>query len=86
MYFVYLLECKDGTIYAGITTDIKRRFQEHKDGIGSHYTRSRKVKRLLYTEKHKDRSAASKRELEIKGWNRKKKLLLAKRTSNKKPA
>lgn len=76
MYFVYLLECKDGTIYTGITTDIKRRFEEHKNGIGSRYTRSRKVKRILYTEKHKNRSSATKREIEIKKMSRKMKLAL----------
>lgn len=76
MYFVYLLECKDGTVYTGITTDIKRRLEEHKNGIGSRYTRSRKVKRILYTEKHKDRSSASKRESEIKRMPRKQKLKL----------
>ncbi|MBX9765611.1 GIY-YIG nuclease family protein [Patescibacteria group bacterium] len=74
MYLVYLLECKDGTIYTGITTNVKRRLEEHKNGIGSRYTRSRKVKRLLYTEKHKNRSSASKREAEIKRMPRKKKL------------
>ena len=41
MYFVYLIKCKDGTIYTGITTDVKRRFVEHKEGKGGHYTRSR---------------------------------------------
>lgn len=79
MYFLYLLECKDGTVYTGITTDVTRRFEEHKNGIGSRYTRSRKVKRLLYTEKHKDRSSASKREAEVKRMPKAKKLLLIKR-------
>lgn len=78
-YTVYLLECRDGTIYTGITTDIVRRLAEHKEGIGSRYTSSRKVKRLLYTEKHKDRSSASKREAEIKRLTRKAKLALVKR-------
>lgn len=78
MYYVYLLLCKDNTIYTGITTDVKRRFQEHKDGTASKYTRSRKVKKLLYSEKLPTRSAALKRELEIKSWNRKDKLELTK--------
>lgn len=76
MYFVYLLECKDGSIYTGITTDVKRRLAEHKAGKGGHYTRAKKVKKLLYQEKHPDRSSASKREAEIKKWSRKKKLIL----------
>ncbi len=78
MYFVYLLQCKDGTIYTGITTDVKRRLVEHKEGKGGHYTRARKVKRLLYTEKQPNRSSALKREAEIKSWDRKKKLQLIK--------
>ena len=79
MYFLYLLECKDGTIYTGITTDVKRRFLEHKNGVGSHYTRARKAKRILYTEKHKNRSLASKREAEVKRMPRKEKLKLKKK-------
>jgi len=78
MYFVYLLQCKDGTIYTGITTDVKRRFLEHKDGKGGHYTSSRKVVKVLYTENHKDRSSALRREGQIKGWRREKKLNLTK--------
>ena len=74
MYYVYLLQCGDGTIYTGITTDVERRFQEHKNGKGGHYTSSRKAVKLLYTEKQKNRSNALKREAEIKGWRREKKL------------
>lgn len=73
MYFVYLIKCKDGSIYTGITTDVKRRLQEHKDGLGGRYTRSKGISKLLYSEKHPDRSAALKRELEIKSWTRKQK-------------
>lgn len=75
-YFVYLLECEDGSIYTGITTDIRRRGSEHKSGIGSNFTRAKKAKRMLYTEEHPDRSSASKREAEIKKWPREKKLAL----------
>jgi len=76
MYYLYLLECKDKSIYTGITTDIQRRFKEHSLGKGGAYTRSKKVKKVLYTEQFKTRSEALKRELEIKGWRRKKKLSL----------
>ena len=75
-YYVYLIECKDNTLYAGITTNTQRRFKEHLLGKGGAYTRSKKVKKLLYTEKCKNRSTALKREAEIKGWHRKKKLTL----------
>lgn len=76
LYFVYLIQCEDKSIYTGITTDLKRRFKEHQDKIGSNYTRAHKVKKLVYSEKHKDRSEASKREAEIKSWRREKKLAL----------
>lgn len=76
MYYVYLILCRDNSIYTGITTDVERRFREHQDGTASKYTRSRKAKKLLYSEKARTRSAALKRELEIKSWPRKKKLEL----------
>ena len=76
MYYVYILECKDGTLYTGITTDVKRRFREHSLGKGGAYTRSKKVKKVLYTQKYPDRSSALKREAEIKSWRRDKKLSL----------
>jgi putative endonuclease len=90
MYFVYLLECANGNIYTGITTDVERRFQEHlnsdeKDNIknksknkGANYTRANKPVKILYTEKCENRSVASKREAEIKKWPRQKKLDLIK--------
>jgi putative endonuclease len=76
MYFVYILECENGSFYTGITTDVTRRFKEHKTGAGGHYTRSQKVVRVAYTEKHPDRSSALKREAQIKAWPRPKKLAL----------
>jgi len=79
MYFVYLLECKDGSLYTGITTDVERRFAEHKSGIGGHYTRSKEVVRVVYTEQYPNRSFALKREAQIKGWTRQKKLALIKK-------
>lgn len=75
-YFVYLIKCNDGTIYTGITTDLKRRFIEHKNGKGGHYTKSRGVTKILYSEPSKDKSSALKRESEIKSWTRNKKLTL----------
>lgn len=75
-YFVYLLECADGSLYTGITTDVERRFSEHQKGIGSHFTRAKKAKRIIYREPQPDRSAAQKREAEIKKWPRAKKLAL----------
>ena len=77
-YFVYLLECDDKSIYTGTTTDVARRFDEHKVGKGGHYTSSRRVVKILYIEQFKTRSKALKREFEIKSWPRSKKLSLIK--------
>ena len=76
MYFVYILKCKDGTLYTGITTDLKRRLAEHKSGKGASYTRARKAGRIVYSEKKKNRSTASRREAEIKSWTRAQKMKL----------
>ena len=76
MYTVYILLCRDKTLYTGITTDVKRRFEEHKKGEGAHYTRAHKPLRMVYTENAKDRSAASKRESQIKRYSRVEKLAL----------
>ncbi len=86
MYFVYLIECKDGSLYTGITTNVERRFREHKNGIGGHYTSSKKVVRVVYVEKRSNRSSALKREAEIKNWTRQQKLDLRKLKNKKQPA
>ena len=66
MWFIYILECKDKTLYTGITTDVKRRFLEHKNKKGGKYTSSHPVKRVVYTEIFHTRSEALKREIKIK--------------------
>ncbi len=76
MYFVYILECGDGSLYTGITTDPKRRLAEHQVGKGGHFTSSREVVGMVFTEEHPNRSSALKREAEIKSWKREKKMLL----------
>jgi len=75
-YFVYMIQCDDGSLYTGITTDIERRFSEHKNGKGGHYTASHRARKILYTEKHGTKGGALKREAEIKRWRRKKKMEL----------
>lgn len=77
MYFVYILQCGDKSLYTGITTDIARRLAEHKAGTGGHYTRARGAVRIVHSERHPDRSAASKREAQIKRLTRARKLALA---------
>lgn len=77
-WFVYIVECKDKSLYVGITTDIEKRINDHNSGKGCHYTKYRKPVKLLFYEKHKNRSSAVKRELEIKKFNRAKKFDLIK--------
>lgn len=76
MYVVYILECDDTSLYTGITNDLLRRFDQHKNGTGGHYTRAKKVVNIVYTEEHPDQSSALKREAQIKSWTRQKKLHL----------
>jgi putative endonuclease len=77
MYFVYLLQCADKSIYTGITTDVARRLAEHQTGkAGAKYTRAKGAVKILHTERFRNRSTASRREAEIKKWPRNKKLLL----------
>jgi putative endonuclease len=78
MYFVYILKCRDGTLYTGITTDVLRRFAEHKAGKGGAYTRAHGASKMVYKEKSPNRSSASKREAEIKKLSREQKLKLIK--------
>ena len=67
MYYVYILKCADDTLYTGITTELARRVDEHNGSDkGAKYTRVRRPVTLVYSELYDDRSAASKREYEIK--------------------
>ena len=66
IWFVYLIECADGSLYTGITVNVAARFQAHRQGKGARYTRSHPPLRVLATEAHPDRSAASRAEYRIK--------------------
>lgn len=68
-WWIYIVECVDGTYYTGITTNINKRVEKHNSGHGAKYTKFRKPVELLYYEKHKNRSWASKREIYIKKLN-----------------
>lgn len=77
MWFIYILECSDKTLYTGITTDVERRTLEHNiSSKGAKYTRVRRPVRLVYSESTANRSTASKRENEIKKLSRSSKLAL----------
>jgi putative endonuclease len=75
--FVYLLRCRDGSLYCGWTDDLERRVATHNAGKGARYTRSRKPVRLVWSEELADRSAALKREIAVKRLTRVQKLALA---------
>ncbi len=77
-WFVYILECSDGTLYTGITNDVTRRLQQHNDGKGARYTRIRRPVKLLYCETCTSRSQALIREYAVKSLPREKKLDLTK--------
>ena len=70
MYYVYIVKCADDTLYTGITTALERRVEEHngldKLDKGAKYTRVRRPVCLVFSEEYPDRSAASKREYQIK--------------------
>lgn len=75
-YFVYILECSDGTLYTGITTDPERRLKEHNtSSVGARYTQGRRPVRLMYTKEYGNRTEASKEEARIKKLNREQKFL-----------
>lgn len=63
---VYILECADGTLYTGITDDLERRLKAHEAGKGAKYTRGSGPLKLRYREKMPDKSAALRREFELK--------------------
>lgn len=80
MYYVYIVECSDKTLYTGITVDVDRRMDEHNSGaLGAKYTSARRPVKILYTKKYKDRSTASKEEYRIKKLSRAQKLQLIKK-------
>ncbi|GMA64803.1 GIY-YIG nuclease family protein [Alicyclobacillus fastidiosus] len=76
MFYVYVLECRDGTLYTGYTNDLSHRVEVHNAGRGAKYTRARTPVRLVYSEQMADKSAALRREIEIKKLARKDKLAL----------
>ncbi len=73
-WWVYIIEASDNSLYTGITTDVDRRFDEHLSGKkGARYFNGRSPVRVVYQEQGHDRSSASQREAEIKGFSRREK-------------
>ena len=75
-WYLYMLECKDGTLYTGITDDVLRRFKAHSEGKGAKYTRGRGPLKLVYSEDCGTHSDALKRERQVKSLTRPEKLEL----------
>ena len=72
-WYVYIIECLDGTYYTGLTWKPELRLEQHLSGLGSKYTAKHGVKNLAYYEEHNDLEVARKREIQIKNWNQDKK-------------
>lgn len=70
MWYLYILRCGDGTLYTGITTDVHRRLEAHRQGKGAKYTRGRGPLELIYQEECGTHSEALKRELAVKQLSR----------------
>jgi len=76
-WFVYMIRASDGSLYTGVTTDVKRRFEEHcSAGKRAKFFRGRQPLEVVYTENHSDRSSAQRRESAIKKLSRDQKLEL----------
>jgi len=82
-WFVYILRCNDGTLYAGCAIDLQERLHKHNLGIASKYTRSRLPVHIVYSEVLPDRGSALRREMAIKALSRREKLLLISRSEKK---
>lgn len=79
MYFLYIVTCIDGSLYTGITTDVKKRIKEHNEGkVGAKYTRSRLPVFLSYSREVGERPEALREEYKLKQLSRAQKLALIK--------
>ncbi len=79
VFYVYILECADGSFYVGCTNNLEKRIKEHNESKwGAHFTKIRRPVTLKYSEEFKTLKGARRREIEIKGWRREKKLNLIK--------
>lgn len=79
-WYVYILQCADGTLYTGITNNLDRRLKAHNAGTASKYTRTRRPVMMVYQEEEESKGEALRRELQIKAMSRQqKKALLSNR-------
>lgn len=77
-WHLYIARCKDGSYYTGITTNVKRRLFEHNNKIGAKSLKGKLPAKLVYSQSFENQIEAAKREREIKGWRREKKINLVK--------
>jgi predicted GIY-YIG superfamily endonuclease len=75
-WFCYVVECSDGALYVGISNDVVERLEKHNRGFGPRFTRSRRPVELIWSQSFPDIFAARRREIELKGWSRAKKMRL----------
>ena len=75
-WYVYIIECLDGTYYTGMTWKPEIRYEQHLSKFGSKYTALHGVKKLVHLEAHEDIEVARRRERQIKDWSQKKKQML----------
>ena len=77
IFYFYIVRCADNSLYSGITTNLKRRVEEHNsDKLGARYTRSKQPMQLIFTVTFSSKSLALKREWEVKKMTKKEKELL----------
>ena len=79
-WFCYMLRCRDGSLYIGMTNDVSKRVEKHNQGLGPEFTKRRRPVDLIWSQEFVSQHAARQREIELKGWSRKKKLELAARS------
>lgn len=75
-YYIYIVECKDSSLYTGYARDVEARVEKHNQGLGAKYTRNRRPVKLKYQEVFDSKSDAMKREIQIKKLSRCEKLIL----------
>jgi predicted GIY-YIG superfamily endonuclease len=73
VWHVYIVRCRDNSLYVGETNDVNRRLAKHNDGRASTYTATRRPLTVVYLERHANREQALRREKQLKGWSRAKK-------------
>ena len=81
IYYIYILRCRDGSLYTGWTNDMAKRIEAHNKGQGAKYTKGRGPMELIYHEEYSNKSEALKREYAIKRFSKAQKLELIQKSS-----